>query len=179
MINNNSHILNKLKNKPLVLFLSILVGSCFGLLVYIYHFQLPLFSKTNFVICLLLILVTSLLVALFLYRFILPIYKQLTKKQHVFLMAISLISTMLGIFYIEHTIPHIYPIYPNHELEITIDMREASSDMDRVSFRSHEVSLPGCKLFRVRYRRSIRNQREFHSFPFRTGCLNDMAGNCR
>ena len=134
MINNNSQNLKKLKNKPLVLFLSILAGSCFGLLVYIYHFQLPLFSKTNFAICLLLILATSLLVALFLYRFILPIYKQLTKKQHVFLMAISLISTMLGIFYIEHTIPHIYPIYPNHELEITIDMREASSDMDRVSF---------------------------------------------
>ncbi|BBB48635.1 hypothetical protein Pelsub_P1863 [Pelolinea submarina] len=119
---------------PYYPFVSALIGFCVGLLIYIYHFQLPLFSKSQIVLCLVIALFVAILVDIFLTKITCPIYHSISQwKQVVILIATILASIVLSLTFV-YAVPHIYPLYPEHTLTVNLNMEDLPADSDGLYF---------------------------------------------
>ena len=122
------------KSHPYYLLVSALVGLCAGLLIYIYHFQLPLFSKSQIFFCLIIALFLAILLDIFLIKITCPIYLSKPKwQQSVILITTILVSIILSLTFV-YAIPHIYPLYPEHTLTVNLNMEDMPAEIDGLYF---------------------------------------------
>ena len=126
-------------NLPAFLF-SLLAGVCAGALVYIYHFQLPLFSKSRIALCAVIGFAFSLLVFFSLQRFILPLFQQHNKKKQVLIILLTIIASLLLAFMLDYTILRIHPLYPQRSLLVEMDLSNLPEDIEGVSFSHLELA---------------------------------------
>ena len=135
------HFLYEIKGHPLVSLFSILSGFSLGALVYIYHFQLPLFSKSRILICLLVALLTAILVDIFLTNITLPIFRSKNKGLRAAILTTTILVGLLLSFSLTFTIPHIYPLYPEHTLTVAFDLRNLPSESEGIYFSHLQLAL--------------------------------------
>ena len=127
-------ILKNLLVSPSVMLISVLSGLGTAMLVYIYHFQLPLFSKSRVFICLIVAVVIALLVDIFLSKITVPIFRSKATGVRTALLAGSLMLTVLLSFSLSYAVPHIYPLYPQHTLVVNMDLRDLPAESEGVYF---------------------------------------------
>lgn len=127
-------ILRDLHNHPLSLVSSILAGLCAGLLIYIYHFQLPLYSKSQMILCLVIALVIAALVYVFLQRVTWPDFSSYSIAMRTIMSIVVISLSILLSFTLVYTIPHIYPLYPSHQLTVNLDLQNMPIDGEGISF---------------------------------------------
>ncbi|MDK2981118.1 MAG: hypothetical protein PWQ55_1465 [Chloroflexota bacterium] len=126
--------LKTLRIQPLIPTLSILTGLSAGWLVYVYHLQLPLFSRSRLALCLLIALAVMLLAALFLVQVTLPILRTKSRKVRIAIVVIAALFSLLLSVVMTFNVPHIYAFYTQHTLVIDMDLRELPAGVDGVSF---------------------------------------------
>ena len=134
MLDRFAHTFKNLFNNPLTLIFSIFTGVSTSLLIYIYRFQLPLYSKTNFAICFLIALLVTFLVLILLQKKILPLLQSYSSAIRYLILVISIVLCFLGLIFAEFSIPHIYPLYPIHQLTIELDLLDTPTEIDGISF---------------------------------------------
>jgi hypothetical protein len=133
-MNKFKHALYEIGQHPFVLLISILTGICFGLLVYIYHFQLPLFSKSQIVICVVLAAAAAAGINFFLRKVTLPVFFSHSRSVRVVFSGLVLLLAILLGSILDYDIPHLYPLYPTHQIAVEMDLRDMPSEMKGVSF---------------------------------------------
>ena len=126
--------LHDLVGHPLVSLFSILSGLCLGALIYIYHFQIPLFSKSRILICLLVALIAAVLADIFLTKITLPIFRSKNNGLRAAILTTTILVGLLLSFSLTFTIPHIYPLYPEHTLTVAFDLRNLPSESEGIFF---------------------------------------------
>jgi len=130
----NRHFLLNISDHPLVSLFSALSGLCLAILIYIYHFQIPLFSNSRILMCVLIALVTTVIVDIFLSKITLPIFRSKSSGLRAAILTITVLAGILLSFSFSYAIPHIYPLYPEHTLHVNLDLRDLPADMDGLSF---------------------------------------------
>ena len=126
--------MQNVSDHPLISIFSSLSGLCLSVLIYVYHFQIPLLSESRILMCVLIALVTATLVDLFLSKITLPTFRSKSRGLRAAILAVTILVSVLLSCSLTFTIPHIYPLYPEHTLSVNIDLRDLPADMDGLSF---------------------------------------------
>jgi len=120
--------------QPFIILFSLLTGLCLALLVYCYHFQIPLFSKRLIALCVFLAVLAATLIYLVLRKLVLPKYMALANWKRIIVFVITLLCSLILTFTLFYEIPHLYFLYPQHQLTMEMDLRELSPEIEGVSF---------------------------------------------
>ena len=127
-------ILHDAAAHPFISLFSILSGLSLGGLIYIYHFQIPLFSKSRILICMLVALFAAVLVDIFLTKITLPIFRSKNRGLRAAILVVTILVSVLLSFSFSFTIPHIYPLYPKHTLSVAFDLQDIPLESDGIYF---------------------------------------------
>jgi hypothetical protein len=134
MLNKVSKFIRKQLQQPLVLLFSCLVGISLGFLVYCFHWQVPLFSKRMIALSCILAITSAATVYLIFIKVVLPGYLAHSQKIRGVLILLVLLGSLLLAFSLSYQVPHLYFLYPQHQLSIEMDLRDSSSEVDGISF---------------------------------------------
>lgn len=128
------HLKNAFHTRPIVLLLSPVFGITFSVLVYFYHFQIPLFSEIHLLWALLIAIILSVCFFLILDNVTFPTLISLKRTKRLGLFLLVMICSILSFFLLDYDIPHLYSFYPTHTLRIDIDLKDIPAEMEGVSF---------------------------------------------
>ena len=123
--------INKIFNtEPITVFVSAACGTSAATLFYINYFQLPLFSKRNFLIsCFIALLIT--LIILFIYNiWFKPIINEIPAKKSLILVLIALILSAVFAIVLSFTIRPLYFLYPQPARSASASLPEDLIDVD-------------------------------------------------
>lgn len=130
-----SLFIKDLRKYPFLSLISILAGICLGSLIYFFHLQLPLLSKRNILIAMLLTIATATLFFFLLRKTFSPNFENHKRSIRLFIIAIALILSVLLNAALEFTAPHFYLFYPEHNLTVSMDMRQMDAqEFEGISF---------------------------------------------
>ena len=125
---------SNIRKYPLIALFSLIAGICIGVLIYIYHFQFPLFSKSRFLIAFLLPVISAIAIFIFIQKHTLPQFQGLKKEIKILVLILIVCSSLLLYFNLNFNIPHLYFLYPSHHLKIDMDLSVSDASTDGISF---------------------------------------------
>jgi len=128
------HFLENLRKQPVIWLISLLAGGCLALLVYAWHWQLPLFSRSRMLVAALLALGSAAAIVCFLQAVTLPLFDARPQSRRWILLALAAAAGLLLALGLDFSIPHLYPLYPAHALSITLDLRDLPAGSEGISF---------------------------------------------
>lgn len=133
--------IQRITKKPLVLIISVLSGFCAGIAIYFYQLQIPLFSKRNIALSILVAFLISAVNLFLLRQYLLPSFK----KQNQLVRSIIILTTIAANILLSITLnfdsPRFYAFYPQHSLSVTMDLRSIDSQEVEGIALSH-INLP-------------------------------------
>ncbi len=134
MLNKFFLSIKEIRRHPWVCAISLITGCCLALLIYFYHWQLPLFSKSRLAFAGLAAIISSLGIAFFLSFKTVPLFRSYSRSKQILVEAMLGCAVILSFFLLSYPIPHLYPFYPNHSLEIKIDMVDTPQELQGIAF---------------------------------------------
>lgn len=135
-----TEFLSLIREHPLISLFSPLCGLCLGALIYFYHFQLPLFSKSRLALCALIALAAALLIFFLLLKLSLPVFSTFKRSKQIAVLVLAISFALLLAFTLQYTVPHLYPFYPTRQLRVEMDLSSLPSDIEGVSLNQFKLA---------------------------------------
>lgn len=132
--------MKEIRRQPWLCAISLVSGCCLALLIYFYHWQLPLFSKSRLIFAGLAAVFSSLGIALFLYFKTIPLYRSYNRCKQLLIGGMVGLAVILSFFLLAYPIPHLYLFYPEHSLEIKIDMLDTPQELQGIAISHFQLA---------------------------------------
>ena len=119
---------------------SLLAGISLALLVYIFHFEILRFRAGGILACVLIALGASALVYYAFRKKLLPAYQALKVPVRILALILLVFFILLFAKVLSYEMPHLYLLYPRHQLTVEMDLGDLSPDAEGITLSRMELA---------------------------------------